>query len=156
MFVNIIPIILIAAFALLNAGFLTYERYVSLPLDLEFSTFTTILMTMKFGLMWGLATAFFTKMAHILHNKDFNMNSVFSLLQYFLVAFATSVIMNFNLSLIPMGIMIVIISNIFGYLVLKYINMLSDYEVFMFGASNLLFNFVLLLGFTPFIVPLFF
>jgi hypothetical protein len=150
MMFDVRPFILVAVFSVGNALFMTYERFITVPLDIELSTFTTILMTLRFGLAWGIVTAVATKMAQVLYNKDFNMNSAFSILQYVLIAFSVHMIAGFSMPIIMLGFIGVVVGNIFGFLMLKYVNMLSNYECFSYMISNLIFNFVMFIGFAEF------
>lgn len=151
---DIMPFILVLVFCVANALFMTYERFISVPLDIELSTFTTIIMTLRFGLMWGIITAVGTKMAQVFYNKDFNINSAFSIIQYVLIAFLTNMISGFSLPIIITGFIAVTIGNVFGFLMLKYVNMLSNYECFSYMISNQIFNFVMFIGFAEIVFKL--
>lgn len=145
--INIKAFFLIIFFSMINALFLTYERYVEIPLDLEFSTISTIFMTISFGLTWGIMTAISTKIAHVVYNKDFNMNTLFSMLGYIIVALLSQ-FYSPKISIVLFGIMILTLVNIFNYVSLKYLNGLSDYEVLSYTLSNFIFNLILISSFS--------
>lgn len=154
MIFDVLPFILVFVFCIANALFMTYERFITVPLDFELSTFTTTIMTLRFGLMWGIITGVGTKMAQVLYNKDFNINSAFSIIQYILIAFIVNFVSGFSVSIIIIGMIGVILGGIFGFLMLKYVNMLSNYECFSYFISNIVFNFAMFVGFAEIVFRL--
>lgn len=145
--INIRAFLLLSFFSVINALFLTYERYVEVPLDLEFSTISTIFMTISFGLNWGLMTAIFTKIAHVIYNKDFNINSLFSMLGFVIVALVSQYY-SLRMNILFFGICVLILVNVYNFLALKYINGLSSYVVLSYTISNFIFNLILLSSFS--------
>ena len=53
-FVNTWAILIMSVFCLGNALLMSIDRYISLPIDMELSNFSTILMSIHFGLGFGL------------------------------------------------------------------------------------------------------
>ncbi|NTV22792.1 MAG: hypothetical protein HGA85_00260 [Nanoarchaeota archaeon] len=147
--IDIRPLLYFALFCILNAGFLTYERYVDLQLDLEFSTFATVLMTLKYGLAWGLIAGVGTKIAAVLYNKDFNMNTIYSLAAYIAAAFFAGLFAMLHYqNLVLTGILVSVLVNLFSFFLMKFSDMASPYQLVMYGVSNIMFNIIVFLGFS--------
>jgi hypothetical protein len=144
-FIEVWPIVFLSLFCIGNAIVLSLDRYVSMPIDVELSTFASILMTKAFGLQWGIATAIITKLAAIIHNKKFTMDHLFMVGGYCIAAFMASILPG---SLFMVGLFATLVTNIYIVFVSKFITMLSNYEIFMYGSSNVLFNVVLFIGFS--------
>ncbi len=147
---DIRPVLFFTVFCVVNALFLTYERYVEVPLDLELSTFFTILMTLKYGLLWGILTAVFSKMASMLYNRDFNKNSIFSISSYVLAALLTNALHGLNLFF--MGVLVILLVNIYSFLVFRFIVFLSSYELVLYNVSNVIFNIIIIMGFADIVM----
>ncbi len=146
-FINIWPIIFLSIFCVANAILLSIDRYVSAPVDLEFSTFSAILMTTAYGLKWGIAVGILTKMAAIVYNKKFTMDHAFMMIGYVIAAFMANMLSG---SILFVGIITIIVTNLWIVFVSKFITGLSTYEIFMYGMSNFIFNAVLFIGFGDF------
>ena len=150
-FINIWPILFLSIFCVGNSILLSIDRYVSAPVDLEFSTFSAILMTTAYGLKWGIAVGLLTKLAAIVYNKKFTMDHAFMMIGYVIAAFMASILTG---SLLFVGIISIIMTNIWIVFVSKFITGLSTYEIFMYGSSNFIFNAVLFIGFGDFFLGL--
>lgn len=150
--IDIKPFIFLMLFSIANALFMTYERYMDLNLDFQLCSFSTILMTVKYGLIWGILTAVFTKLAHIFYNRDLNMNSMFAMSEYVLVALAASVLPLTNI--ISLGMAAVAVENIYGYIMSKYVLSIPGYQIFLYSASNIICNLLLILGFSHLLLGL--
>ncbi|MEM3374487.1 MAG: hypothetical protein QXE31_04665 [Candidatus Woesearchaeota archaeon] len=144
--IPIMPLIYLSIFCVSNALLLTIDRYVSLPIDVEFSTFTASLMTIAYGFKWGLFTAILTKFAAIVYNRNFRVDHIFMIIGYVISA----IISNFlkALPIVLIGIIATIVVNIYTIFVSKYITMLTDYEIMTYGLSNTIFNFILFIAFS--------
>lgn len=150
--IQIMPLIFLTIFCVANAILLTIDRYVSLPLDIEFSTFTASLMTFSYGLKWGIITAILTKFASIVYNKNFRIDHFFMIVGYIISALMT----NFFkfLPIVFIGIIATVVVNIYTIFVSKFITMLSDYEILTYGLSNTIFNFILFIGFSEILLKI--
>jgi hypothetical protein len=144
MWVNLTPFILLGIFCFANALFLTYERYMKIPLDFEFSTFSTVIMTVKFGLVIGLLTAVLTKLTAIIYHKDLNVNSLFTMTGYILAAILANL---FHLPFLILGLVVTILVNIYSFVVGKLLSVIPNYELIMYFVSNLLFNLIIFASF---------
>ncbi|MBU0758316.1 MAG: hypothetical protein KKF44_09680 [Nanoarchaeota archaeon] len=147
---NIWPFVFLAALCILNALLLIYDRYVDAPIDLELSTFSAIIMTLTFGVKWGIIAAVMTKVAVIISNRDFNKNSLIAMSSYVLAALATHMLPPMNIILL--GVIVVMVVNLNNFIVFKYLLMLSDIEIGMYSISNILFNVMLFIGFAEVLI----
>jgi len=144
-FINLWPLIFLSLFCILNAILLSIDRYVQMPVDIEISTFSAVLMTYSYGLNWGIAAAILTKLAAILYNKNVRVDHFFMMGGYVVAAMlANSLAFP---SIIMAGIIIAFMVNLYVVFVSKFITMLSAYEILMYGTSNFIFNVVLFVGF---------
>lgn len=144
--INVWPLIFILVFCIANAILLSIDRYVNAPVDIELSTFSAILITTVYGLNWGILVAVLTKVAAILYNKVIRVDHFFMTGGYVLAALFANMFKGTNIVLL--GIIVTLIVNIYVFLVSKFITMLSSYEIFMYGASNVIFNSVLFIAFS--------
>jgi hypothetical protein len=145
--VDIRPVIFFAGFCVLSAFFMIYERFVQMPVDFELFTFSTILMTLKFGLIWGLVTAVSTKMAAVFYNKDFNRNTLFSISSYVVAALSTHLLHTTGMNLVILGLIVIFLTNIYNFFVFRFVVQMDKYELMLYGGTNFLFNFVMIMGF---------
>ncbi|MBN2368711.1 hypothetical protein JXC34_06840 [Candidatus Woesearchaeota archaeon] len=145
-FINIWPLIFLSIFCVANAILLSIDRYINAPLDVELSTFSAVLMTTVYGLNWGIAVAVLTKVAAILYNKNIRVDHFFMIGGYVVAALFANVFR--GLPIIALGIIVTMITNLYVVFVSKFITMLSNYEIMMYGSSNAIFNSVLFLGFS--------
>jgi thiamine transporter ThiT len=142
--VEVRAIIFLAAFCMLNALLLLYDRYVQLPIDIELSTFAAVLMAVRFGLWWGIAAGILTKVVAMINNRDFSMSSLVSISSYVLAAVLASMLKAFPIFIL--GIIVIFAVNLFSFFALKLM-MLSNEEVIMYSASNFIFNLAVFAGF---------
>jgi len=149
---DIRPILFFIVFCMSNALFLTYERYVEIPMDVELSTFLSILMTLKYGLVWGILTAIFSKIASMLYNRDFNRNSIFSMMGYILAAVFAHLLHGLNI--LHIGIIVTLLVNLYYFIIYRFVVFLSQYEAFMYNTTNIIFNLVLFIGFSDLILKI--
>jgi hypothetical protein len=145
--VDIRPVIFFTAFCVISAFFMIYERFVQMPVDFELFTFSTILMTLKFGLIWGLITAVATKMAAVLYNKDFNRNTLFSISSYVVAALVTHLLQVTGINLLVMGLIIIFLTNLYTFFMFRLVVQMDKYELLLYGGTNFLFNLVMVMGF---------
>ncbi len=144
--IDIKPFIFLILLCFLNTLLLLYDRYVELPIDIELSTFSAVLMTLKFGLNWGIAAGVLTKLAAIISNRDFNKNSIVSLSAYALVAVLANIFR--GLPFLTLGIIIAVLINLYVILFSRFILFMSNYEIAMYSISNVIFNIIVFIVFT--------
>lgn len=152
-FVDVRPIIFLTLFSIANAILLSIDRYINAPLDLEFSTFSAVLMTIEYGLKWGIAVAVITKLAAIFYNRNIRVDHFFMILGYVLAALFAGLFKNI-FPVLLLGIIVTVLVNLYVVFISKFVTMLSDYEIVMYGTSNLLFNVVLFIGFAEMLLYL--
>jgi len=150
-FINIWPIIFLSLFCVANSILLSIDRYVSAPVDFELSTFSAILMTQAYGLKWGIAVAILTKFAAIVYNKKFAIDHLFMMGGYVIAALMANLLPG---SILIVGLLATLVVNLYVLFVSKFITMLSNYEIVMYGSTNLIFNMILFIGFGDFIFKL--
>ena len=134
-------IIFVIIFSLINALLLSIERRTGISQDIEFSTFSSILFTLAYGIYWGLFMGFFTRFVANIYNSTFRIDHVFMVVGYWIAAFIALGLQPLNVMYI--GFIATIIVNIYIFLVSKYVTMLSPFEIMMYGGSNLIFNLLL-------------
>ncbi len=150
--INIIPLIFLTVFCIANAILLSIDRYVNAPIDVEFSTFSAALMTTRYGLGWGLAVAILSKIAGILYNKNVRVDHFFMIIGYCISAVFANVFR--GVPIVILGIIVTIITNVYIVFISKYVTMLSNYEIMTYGASNVIFNSVLFIGFAEILLKI--
>ncbi len=144
-FINIWPFVFLMLFSVANALLLSIDRYVQAPLDLEFSTFSAVLMTMEYNVKWGIAAAILTKIAGIIYNRNVRMDHLFMVIGYIIAAITASLFSGMGVA--SVGIISTLVVNLYIVFVSRFITMLSTYEIIMYGSSNTIFNIVLFIGF---------
>ena len=149
-FIEIWPVIFLIVFCIANAILLSIDRYVNAPIDIELSTFSAVLLTTKFNISWGIAAAVITKIAAIIYNRNIRVDHFFMICGYVLAAVFANILR--GTPIVLLGIIVTLIVNIYTLFVSKFITMLSQYEIIMYGATNTLFNIVLFIGFSEFFV----
>jgi hypothetical protein len=145
--VDIRPVLFFTGFCVISAFFMIYERFVQMPVDFELFTFSTILMTLKFGLIWGLITAVSTKMAAVFYNKDFNRNTLFSISSYVVAALITHLFQTIGLNILILGLIVIFLTNVYTFFMFRFVVQMDKYELFLYGGTNFLFNLVMIMGF---------
>ena len=149
-FIDVKKFVFIGLFMIANALLLSLDRYLNMPVDIEFSTFAAILVTRVYGLNWGIFTAISTKVAAMLYNANIRADHFFMIGGYCMAAFITSMFP--GVGIVNIGLIATIIVNIYIYFVSKYITNLYPFEILMYGASNIIFNMVLFIAFSePFL-----
>jgi len=144
-FIEIWPIIFITFFCIVNAFILSFDRYLNAPVDIEFSNFATIIISFNFGLTYGLITAFFTKFADMVYNKRFKITYFFMISSYMVAAIFANMFQ--TMEIVSLGLIVIILSNLYLGLIRKFITQYSLFEVLTYGISSIIFNMVLFIGF---------
>ena len=145
-FINTWPIIIISIFCVANAILTSMDRYMSAPIDLELSNFSSIIISSIFGLKYGLLTAFLTKFADMMYNKRIKISYFFMISSYMVAAFFAHKFSSMNV--VTLGIIVTLLSNTYLGLIRKFVTQYSIFEVFIYGGSNVIFNIVMFIGFS--------
>ncbi|MFH0876133.1 MAG: hypothetical protein V1859_09425 [archaeon] len=146
-FIDIKRIGILCGLVFLNCMLLSLDRYISMPVDLEFSTFSAILFSTVYGLKWGLVAGAVTKLAAMFYNANIRLDHFFMIGGYCMSAVFASILTPFHIPILYVGLICVIIVNIYIVFVSKYITALYAFEIFMYGTSNIIFNFLLFMAF---------
>ncbi|MEK6917204.1 MAG: hypothetical protein AABW92_05675, partial [Nanoarchaeota archaeon] len=85
-FINIWAVIFIIIFSVLNAILISIDRYVNITHDLELSTFSAVMMSVTYGLGWGMAAAFFTKFTEVMYNKNLEFDDLLAMISFMIAA----------------------------------------------------------------------
>jgi hypothetical protein len=146
LFVNIWAVAWLVIFCVGNSILLAFNRYFDGPLDPEISTFSAILMTLKYGLNFGIATAILTKFVSMLYIKKIKANYFFMMIGYVSAALLANLFR--GLHVITLGFIVTVLANVIQYFIRKFVVNYSDFEVFSYGFTNIIFNVILFVGFS--------
>jgi len=144
-FIDIMPILFITFFTVANTAMLSFKKYFDPPIDIELSTFASILITLEYSLFYGMIAAFLTKFVQMMYITKIKMAYFFMISSYMVAAFFASVFL--GLGIVTLGIIVTIISNIYLAVVRKFLLGYSPIEVLGYGITNFIFNSVLFIGF---------
>ncbi|MBT3464440.1 hypothetical protein HOD20_04910 [archaeon] len=146
-FIDIKRIIVLVALCVINTILLSLDRYISLPVDLEFSTFSAISFAIVYDLKWGLVAGILTKVVTMAYNANVRADHFFMMGGYSMAA-VIAAIMTPGFNIITIGIVATIIVNIYIVFVSIYITNLYPVEIIMYGFSNFMFNIFLFVAFS--------
>jgi hypothetical protein len=121
----------------------TLERFrlsKGLPTDFELSTLSTVLVTMAFGLPWGIFNAVFTKLITSISTGNVLADHFFMIATYINAALVTFVFRSTNV--FYLGIAIVLVNAVIMFLISKNILGVPPHENISYTASNVIFNFL--------------
>lgn len=145
-FVDIWPIVFITIFTVANTAMLSFKKYFDPPIDIELSTMAAVLITIKYGLVYGLIAAFFTKFIQMMYIKKIKMAYFFMMSSYMVAALFANFFSGFGV--VNLGIIVSVISNIYLAFVRKFLLGYSPIEIMGYGITNIIFNIVLFIGFS--------
>ena len=145
-FIDIKRIIILCFLCGLNAILLSIDRYVSLPVDIEFSTFSAISFAIVYDLKWGIIAGILTKVVAMAYNANVRADHFFMMGGYAMAALIATLMPGVNI--ITIGVVATIIVNIYIVFVSLYITNLYPVEIIMYGFSNLVFNIFLFVAFS--------
>ncbi|MBD3203622.1 hypothetical protein GF327_04965 [Candidatus Woesearchaeota archaeon] len=146
-FIGMKVMFFVSLFIVSNALLLTVDRYIDMPIDIEFSTLGAVLCTLTFGLKWGIFVGAASKIAATFYVGKIRADHLFMIFGYIGEAFLTSLLAPLNLNLIALGLTVNILYNIYIFIISKYIMGMRIFDIVGYGVSNLLFNLVLFAGF---------
>ncbi|MEK6917075.1 MAG: hypothetical protein AABW92_05000 [Nanoarchaeota archaeon] len=151
-FIDIWPIIFLTFFCIINSVMLSFKRYFDAPVDPEFSTFSAILMTVQYGLIYGILAGILTKFVSMMYIKNIKVNYFFMMTGYVVAAFLANIFRGYNV--VVLGLIVTLLANTYLFFVRKFIVNYSAFEIFSYTATNIIFNFVLFLGFSEFFIKI--
>src|SRR3989338_9900344 len=144
-FIEIIPIIFLTFFCVINSAMLSFKRYFDAPLDPEFSTFSAILMTVRYGLLFGIITAILTKLVSMIYIKNIKVNYFFMMTGYIVAALLADVFKGYGV--VTLGLIVTLLANVYQFFIRKFVVNYSTFEIISYGVTNIIFNSVLFIGF---------
>ncbi len=145
-FIDLIPIFFVTLFTVGNTLMQSFKRYVDPPIDIELSTFSSILITIEYGLGYGLMAAFFTKFVQMLYIRKIKMAYFFMISSYMVAALFANFFSALNI--VTMGIIVTIISNFYLAFIRKFLLGYAPVEILSYAVTNIIFNIVLFIGFS--------
>ena len=111
----------------------------NLPADFEFSTFSTVLVTVAFDIRLGIITAIFSKLITSIATGNVLADHIFMILTYINAA-VWAAIFGGVVGILPLGIMIVIMNCILMWFISQKILGLDITSNISYTGTNLVFN----------------
>jgi hypothetical protein len=149
-FINIKLVLFIGLVIFFNATLERFRLARGLPTDFELSTISTVLVTMVFGLGWGIFNAIFTKLITSISTGNVLADHFFMIATYINAAIITAVFRTANVFVL--GVIIVFINATIMFLISKNILGLPPHENLSYTVSNVAFNFLVFSIFSEFIL----
>jgi len=149
-FIRIWPLVFLGLFCVINTSLLSFKRYFDGPIDFELSNAAAILMTIEYGVGYGIAAAILTKAVSMFYNKRIKINYFFMMSSYVVAAVLADLPLKLNV--VQLGILVTFLSNMYLGLIRKFVVQYSMMEVILYGLTNILFNIVFFIGFSEIIL----
>ncbi len=140
-FVNVKLIIFLVVAVSFNAWLANFQLRIGMPTDFELSTFATVLVTLSFGIKWGIFIAIFSKLFATLSSGSLLVDHFFMMATYILAAVVTALFPLKNVFLL--GMVIVLINCILMFMISKNILGLDPTSNLAYTGTNFVFNFIL-------------
>ncbi|MFH2020523.1 MAG: hypothetical protein ABIJ34_03860 [archaeon] len=137
-FINIKLVLFLILVIFANISMENVRLRANLPADFELSTFSTVLVTMAFGLQWGIFTAIFSKLFTSFATGNVLADHIFMIMTYINAALIASLFSAANV--LTLGLIIVVINCILMYLISKNILGLDITSNLSYTLTNLMFN----------------
>ena len=151
-FINIWALVFIITFSFLNSLLLSIERYVSITHDLELSTFSAVMMSVSFGLGWGMTAAFFTKFMEIMYNKSMEIEDILAITSFMIAAVLGFIFRDMNITAV--GIVVTFAVNVFNFITSSMVGYYTKYELIFQVMTNIVLNLVLFVSAAPVLLTL--
>src|SRR3989344_325764 len=151
-FINIWALVFIITFSFLNSLLLSIERYVSITHDLELSTFSAVMMSVSFGLGWGMTAAFFTKFMEIMYNKSMEIEDILAITSFMIAAVLGFIFRDMNIT--EAGIVVTFAVNVFNFITSSMVGYYTKYELIFQVMTNIVLNLVLFVSAAPVLLTL--
>lgn len=137
-FVNIKLIIFLIIATAFNAWLANFQIRMQMPTDFELSTFATVLVTLSFGIKWGIFIAIFSKLFATISTGSLLVDHVFMMCTYVLGAVIASILPITNVFLL--GMIIVSINCVLMFLISKNFLGLGVTSNLAYTTTNFIFN----------------
>jgi hypothetical protein len=124
--------------AVFNSMLQTFQLTKGLPTDFELSTFSTVLVTVRFGLGWGILNAVLSKLVASIYTGNIVVDHFFMIATYINAALIASLFGAGNVLLL--GFIIIIINSILMFLISKNILGIDVTANLSYTGTNLIFN----------------
>ena len=96
-FMNIKLILFLLLAIFFNSWLAGFQIKRNLPTDFELSTFTTVMITLRFGLGWGIVNAIFSKLVASIYTGNVVADHFFMIATYINAAFLSSLFSGVNI-----------------------------------------------------------
>lgn len=140
-FINLKLIIFLIVATAFNGWLANFQLRFGVPTDFELSTFATVLITLAFGIRWGIFIAILSKLFATLSSGSLLVDHFFMMGTYVLAAVIASVLHFRNVFLL--GMIIVSINCVLMFLISKNILGLDPTSNLAYTTTNFVFNFIL-------------
>jgi hypothetical protein len=124
--------------AVFNSMLQTFQLARGLPTDFELSTFSTVLISARFGLGWGILNAILSKLVASIYTGNIVVDHFFMIATYINAALIASFFGAGNVLLL--GFVIVIINSILMFLISKNMLGIDVTANLSYTGTNLIFN----------------
>ena len=140
-FVNVKLIAFLIIAVVFNAWLANFQLRIGMPTDFELSTFATVLVTLSFGIRWGIFIAIFSKLFATLSSGSLLVDHFFMMGTYVLSAIIASLFPISNVFLL--GMIIVLVNCVIMFTISKNILGLDPTSNLAYTSTNFIFNFIL-------------
>jgi hypothetical protein len=140
-FIKIKLIILLVAATVFNAWLANFQLRIGMPTDFELSTFATVLVTLSFGINWGIFIAIFSKLFATLSSGSLLVDHFFMMALYVNAAIITAILGFSNVFLL--GMIIVLINCVIMFFISKNLLGLDVTSNLAYTLTNFVFNFII-------------
>jgi hypothetical protein len=124
--------------AVFNSMLQTFQLARGLPTDFELSTFSTVLISVRFGLGWGILNAVLSKLVASIYTGNIVVDHFFMIATYINAALIASFFGSGNVLIL--GFAIVIINSILMFLISKNMLGIDITANLSYTGTNLIFN----------------
>ncbi len=136
-FVDIKLILFLILVIVFNAWLANFQIKRGLPTDFELSTFSTVLITLTYGLEWGILVAIVSKLIASLYSGSVLADHLFMIMTYINAALVSFFIGG---NVLTIGIIIVMINNVLMFLISKEILGINITANLSYTITNFIFN----------------
>lgn len=140
-FVNIKLIIFLVIATAFNAWLANFQIRMQMPTDFELSTFATVLVTLSFGIKWGIFIAIFSKLFATISTGSLLVDHIFMMTTYVIGAVIASILPISNVFLL--GMIIVSINCVLMFLISKNFLGLGITSNLAYTTTNFIFNVII-------------
>jgi hypothetical protein len=142
-FMDVRVLLFLLVAIIFNSQLYAFQLSKGLPSDLELSTFSTVLITVTFGIKWGILAAVLTKLIACIYSGSVLVDHIFMILTYINAALIAALFSGANI--ITLGLVIVVINCILMYFISKFFLSLDFTVNLCYTGTNLIFNIIVFL-----------